>query len=656
MTFNTHRRFLLIIFLFFMIGQQSLFATHIIGGEISYKCIVGAPSYIYKITLDFYRDCYGPHAEPDSTIHLMVYAGNNDSTMYDVPILLPQRDTLLNNTYNLCLFSPPDICVEKTSYSTNISLPPRVGGYYFVFQRCCRNDNIINIPSPLSTGSTWYIDIPDPGTAGCNSSPIFKLYPPTVLCRGQSFTFDHSAVDPEGDLLVYEICLPFQGGSPLDAAPKSPPKYSPPSPPYDTIATYNPGYSYQQPLGPTANMQINPNTGFLTINPDIIGKFVVAICVSEYRNGQLLSVNKRDFQFNVVDCLDDLNAQYTYIQDPCDSSKITFMDKSNHPKPNEKDSLTYFWDFGDGITDTTRNPFHSFSMSGTYLVKFTVNPGLSCESTFQIPINVNVISQMNANFSFNAGCVNHDINFQDNSFVPPQNGTITQWIWDFGDGKIDTTLTSSAIHQYPVIGPFTVQLIINSSMGCKTTDTVSKSITLLPNPDVTALPLIKHIALGESVTLTGYGALTYVWEPASYLTDSTANPVVATPKTNITYTVIGTDANGCTDTSFVTIMLENPVAIDVPSAFTPNGDGRNDEFRVYNIIDPGFGGIESVDFKIFNRWGEIVFETSDPQKGWNGKNKSGTEMEIGVYVWTLSVKTKTGDEIAPRFGNVSLIR
>lgn len=668
---NVFKKSAAIAFFLFIIFSKNSFATHIIGGEISYKCIFAATN-LYEVSLKFFRDCTkSNNAEFDSVVYLTIRKGIGDAIAFNQSILLPPTDTLDNKTYNLCLFSPPNVCVEQATYTAQVSLPPIVGGYYMTFQRCCRNGSLGNITNPLGTGTTLYIEFPDPSDANCNSSPVFNLYPPTVICNNDTFQFDHSATDSDGDSLVYEICQPYNfdpgpfGPSPSEAAPRYP---MPPTPyRYDYVGTktgtYKSGYTYQQPLGAAANMQIDPNTGFLTLTPTDTGQFVVAICVSEYRNGILLSTNKRDFQFNVANCLSGVNSRFdfdiAYKPGTCDSPTVTFQDTSYYVAGSLKyplDSLTYLWDFGDGTTDTVENPAHTYAKSGIYIVKLTVNPGLPCVDSIILPVVMDTSYKFNADFNFTKGCVSDNVLFSDSS-VPPQDGNLVGWFWDFGDGEIDSSNSSSVQHKYPDIGPYNSILIVTSDTGCKRVDTIFKQIDLYPNPIVDITPLTKIITIGESVQLTSSGAQNYFWLPPTFLDKDSGTNVITTPTNNIDYIVIGKDANGCIDTSLsATIIVEQPVKIDVPTAFTPNGDGLNDEFKIYNLLDSTFSGVESVEFKIFNRWGEIIFQTDDPLQGWDGKNKKGKEMEVGVYVWVVNVKTKTGEEFKPIFGNVSLLR
>ena len=100
---------------------------------------------------------------------------------------------------NPCLQAPPNVCVEEAVYTVNVNLPPIAGGYNIAYQRCCRNQSIVNLTNPSSEGSTYYVAIPESALSSCNSSPYFNEFPPLALCIGEELVFDHSATDPDGD-------------------------------------------------------------------------------------------------------------------------------------------------------------------------------------------------------------------------------------------------------------------------------------------------------------------------------------------------------------------------------------------------------------------------------------------------------------------------
>jgi gliding motility-associated-like protein len=197
-------------------------------------------------------------------------------------------------------------------------------------------------------------------------------------------------------------------------------------------------------------------------------------------------------------------------------------------------------------------------------------------------------------------------------------------------------------------GNYTV--IATSAIGC--TDTASYNLTFLNQLFINASVSDSILNCNETIQLSVSGADKYLWEPSTGLNDATINNPLITELTNdIIYVVTGTTGN-CTAIDSIKIGFENCGDIFIPNAFSPNGDGSNDEFRVQgnNIFD--------FNLKIYNRWGALIFETSQIEIGWDGKY-NGKEVNSGVYVWVLNAKDKNGQIIDfnhKNSGNLSLFR
>ncbi|MGQ0829163.1 MAG: T9SS type A sorting domain-containing protein [Bacteroidota bacterium] len=266
------------------------FSTHIVGGELNYKCLGGN---LYEIKLRVYRDCYNGVPPFDMPAYVGVFDSNN-VLLQKITMVFPGSTVISPTQANPCIIPPTNICVEVAEYVEMVSLPPRPGGYQLAYQRCCRNPTVTNMVNPANQGTTYYAMIPDQSIV-CNSNPVFKNWPPLFVCVNAPMVFDHSAIDIDGDSIVYEMCTPLTGGT------SSAPQPNPPSnPPYPFI-TWKAPYSTADVLGGTP-MTINSTTGLLKATPNTTGQFVVGVCANEYRNGVLLSSTKRDFQFNVVAC------------------------------------------------------------------------------------------------------------------------------------------------------------------------------------------------------------------------------------------------------------------------------------------------------------------------------------------------------------------
>jgi gliding motility-associated-like protein len=180
---------------------------------------------------------------------------------------------------------------------------------------------------------------------------------------------------------------------------------------------------------------------------------------------------------------------------------------------------------------------------------------------------------------------------------------------------------------------------------------LSTSVTVNSLPIVLATKSNDIDCTNDRSQLNASGALQYSWSPASTLNNpSIANPV-ATPTANTTYSVQGTDAKGCSNTSTINVevLAGNKGGYLMPTAFTPNGDGLNDCYRVSH-----WGVIQSIEFSIYNRWGQLVFHTTDPSQCWDGKFK-GVPQDPGVFVYVVNANTSCEKNVF-RKGTFVLIR
>jgi gliding motility-associated-like protein len=117
-------------------------------------------------------------------------------------------------------------------------------------------------------------------------------------------------------------------------------------------------------------------------------------------------------------------------------------------------------------------------------------------------------------------------------------------------------------------------------------------------------------------------------------------------------TLVASTQDGCTDTAYQTITVQNEVIVYVPNSFTPDGDGMNDEFLP--IISSGYDP-SNISFLIYNRWGELIFSTKNIEAGWDGTYK-GNVAQNGTYYWLLRFKSSSNNEILVFTGHVNLIR
>jgi gliding motility-associated-like protein len=236
--------------------------------------------------------------------------------------------------------------------------------------------------------------------------------------------------------------------------------------------------------------------------------------------------------------------------------------------------------------------------------------------------------------------------------------TAVTYLWNFGDpssGANDTSSLFSPTHVYNTGGNYTVTLIAINAYGCADTISIPNAVQVPDAPyasistNTSLLTSLDPVILVNNATLNAISYLIYFGDGDSLLTTSTG-PYEHTYDTLgiFTITLIAWSSDGCPDTTWLTINIEEPTTFFLPNAFTPNGDGKNDFFMPYGI------NVKQIDFLIFNRWGELIFESHDMSDGWDGTCK-GIRVLEDVYVWKIHY-TDNLDQLHDQIGHVSLIR
>ncbi|MEM1219380.1 MAG: PKD domain-containing protein [Bacteroidota bacterium] len=642
------------------------------------------------------------------------------------------------------------VCVEEGVYQFALTLPISPESYHISYQRCCRNNTITNIVFPGDVGATYTMDLTPTAQFVCNNSPVFNEVPPIVICANEPIDFDFSATDPDGDDLVYSFCTPFTGGGTNQTQPTLPNGVAPNPdlpPPYQGVPFAAP-YSATDPMQGNPTVTIDPNTGFITGVPEFLGQYVVGVCVEEYRNGQLLSVVRRDFQFNVADCeptvvadvqedveianqefqiiscgeetVDFVNESFqqafideffwefdingnTIIIDDVWSPSVTFPgigiytgqlvlnpgtvcgDTANlivsvFPEINadfefayELDSCTlgsvlftdlsftaaginalqiWEWDFGDGNTSGEQDPNHQFSIPGNIPVELTVEDVNGCrDSITQFVEHFPVPEELEVNASEFIGCEPAGILFDR---LPAPIDSTYDVQWEFGDGNVGEGV--NPFHVFENEGIYTVSISVTSPIGCFIDTVFDDLITVLPSPTAGfSFSPENPNSLEPRVTFTDESieASFWRWELGDFGISLEPSPTFVFPDTGLQQVLqIVTHESGCRDTAAVILDIFPEVRYFLPNAFTPNGDGTNDGFRGEGVME----GAVNFRFQIWNRYGELVFESGDPFEAWNGtKRNSGEPAPAGVYVVVVRYTTPRGQEVELN-GFATLIR
>lgn len=354
-------------------------ATHIVGGQIYYS---RTGTNTYQITLNLYVDCFngsGAAIDSDRESVIGIYDLSNNNRLRDKFYLHnPTEKEVSKLNYN-CVKPMRDQCVTEFTFVRTITLPPNQDGYIISYQRCCRNAIISNIVQPGDQGTTYWTKIPGTNTIDRNNAAYFKNLPPNFLCINAPMVFDHSAIDPDDDSLIYELYTPFIGGANQGDQIKPDP---PSAPPYSTV-TWRTGYAVNKQLDGNPTITIDRYTGQLTTTPTKTGQFVVGIKVLEYRNGILIGETMRDFQFYVRQCDFEVVAAFSTPTYNCDKT-VQFTNLSQK-------ATNFRWDFGDPSTnaDTSRleTPSYTYPRDGDYFATLRVWTD-QCEDVYSVVVRV----------------------------------------------------------------------------------------------------------------------------------------------------------------------------------------------------------------------------------------------------------------------------
>lgn len=301
----------------------------------------------------------------------------------------------------------------------------------------------------------------------------------------------------------------------------------------------------------------------------------------------------------------------------------------------------WYWDFGNGANSNLQNPIYTYTQPGIYDVTLIVTNLGGCTDTLILD-SIIVVPGPVGNYTFTptAGCNPLTVCFDASS------NNAETYIWDFGDGSVQTAINGDTCHTYSTPGTFNPVLILGNmlpdSTQCllpATNNTGSVTVTnvinvTLSGPSVINLP---EDSLVNIVATYGGGIppYTYSWSPNTGISCDTCSSVilVGTGDT-IVYTFTIYDTAGCIGSDSV-LILSTPCFEEklIPNVFTPNQDGYNDAFYIPGVC-PG----EEYALQIFDRWGTLMFSTTQRNNGWDGRTSAGMEATEGTYFYVVTLR------------------
>ena len=334
-----------------------------------------------------------------------------------------------------------------------------------------------------------------------------------------------------------------------------------------------------------------------------------------------------------------------HLLELCDGDNVVFT------APAGNDDYVFY----NGSTPIPAGGSNTYSTSSLALGNSVsvVVTALGCQSDTSSSISLIVNPLPSAAFNSDTVCGGDATGFLNTSVG------ITGLIWDF-DGYFSDT-SGSTNYIFTSSGSHSVTLAVYDVNGCRDSITQQVMVNSVPTASFTPNPIVTSI-LNPLITFTDYSTgdslIDWQWSFGDNGSGSIQNPLYEYSDTG-TYLVelMVTNKYGCTDTFTVTVIIEPEYTIHIPNTFTPNGDGSNDVFpaAVLNQF-PGIGLEREFEMYILNRWGDVIFETKDISRPWDGKVNNGSSIaQEDVYVWIIYTRDHK-DRKHKYLGHVTLIR
>jgi len=405
-----------------------------------------------------------------------------------------------------------------------------------------------------------------------------------------------------------------------------------------------------------------PLSHFYQDTPSYIGSYWIKLAYNSYHVASCTSYDSLQVKFN-----HQISASFTSSSNAvCLNTPITFTGQTisqNYP--------SFTWDYGNrssvvtspSSTATIDSSTYTYPIDGHYTTTLTVTDSIGCTAVATDTFDV-------IKFNVQTGVHDTSVCILDSMPLYAYTQVNFPWIgWNYSWTPInnigtDSTYVSPGVqnytattnffgvgtYQYLVTATTTYPVLTTNPNGCSTTDTE----TIISYPPVTLINVTaspQTIQYGSSIYLNASGAIYYSWTPDNgTLSNANINNPLATPRDSTTvYTVYGMNDYGCRDSANIVVKIDYTTYQGAPSAFTPNGDGLNDVFKITPIKNQSL-----VEMRIFNRWGQAVYYTNNPETGWDG-TYNGVPQDLGVYSYEIVVALPGGSNQVYK-GTLTLIR
>jgi len=610
------------------------------------------------------------------TLHAITDMGCKDSVTKPVTVYL-------NPTAN---FTSPAVCSGAATQFTDASTSQNgtVTGWDWDYtSNGTFDNNTQNANTIYPTYGTYSVTLQVISSLGCLSSTTHTVVVnpnPTVVflvnnaCAGSNFTFANNSTIAANGNLVQNLWSFGDGTTSTQVAPLHS---------YVAANTYNITLTETSNFGcvasvsepvtaypkPTINFSTNPvcqaQASIFTNSSTIVSGSIASYGWDFTSNGSIDNSNEnatytytQGGSFNCTlhatsdkGCVDSVKKAVTIYYNPmanfnapsaCSGTNEQFIDAST----SQNGTITVWdWDFtSDGSIDNlSQNPTNTYTNAGLFLVTLQVQTNYGCVNVIKKSVHINATPVADLAVTHQQGCPdNMCVGMINNASI--QGGTISHWLWNFGDGT--TSTQNSPTHCFKT-GLYNVSLTATSDSGCSSSFTLNNAITVWPKPVAGFDYTPKDVdVLDPTVTIVNeaQGATTYLYyisdgyvvagHPSFTHTFPSENPQ------NYTALQVVTNSYGCRDSVEHDIIINPGFTFYIPNAFTPNHDGTNESFKGIGI------GIKTYTLMIFDRWGELIFQSDDLEKGWDGtfKGKGGEVVQEGVYVWKVQLRDEKNNE------------
>ncbi|MCF2505922.1 gliding motility-associated C-terminal domain-containing protein [Dyadobacter sp. CY107] len=598
-------------------------ADHIVGGELLMRP-QGNPG-IFEVTLiQFWDKNNLQEPTPD---------GNGNRDEFAELFIYRKRDNQFKQQVRVRYISTEIIpyqnkaCANLRSLNTvigtykgNVTLSEQdyndPDGYYIVWERCCRNSDINNIKLPGDMGMVFYLEFPPVTTK--NDSPVFSSPNGQYICSNRSFSMNMSASDRDGDQLRYSLATPFRGyTSPNLINGNSAPKSGYP------LVSWENGISLANAI-PGPNPLAIDNTGKLTVTANKLGLYVFAIQVEEFRNGKKIGLVRRDFQLLVIDCNDDQPEQPVIMMNATPVKEVLFCPE--RPVTLETESSqdwAYQWQRNGLNIPGAVAATIAVNDTGVYSVVKSYTKKCS-RDTSSLMVTVALAPPIEATITADKRviCEGDVATLVANGGTVPADLVIS---WNRDNNLLKEKQATLEVKDQ---GSYLLK-ISNEETGCSGSDTL-----LVTKETISvSLPARKGVIEGSKVTLSPVVSpleptYKYSWSPPDGLVPANdVRDAIVGPLADTRYTITVESVNGCQAQASTDVFVIDKMHI--PTSFTPNNDGHNDSFEIYNAKD------QILEMRIYNRWGELIYASKGYSVPWNGTYKNKTPVPAGNYPYVI---------------------